>query len=198
MTLPTLDKTPVTTRTNRGVLLLVGLLLLGAGILGLVVSFGGFGTRTQHTPVLDPAARSFAAAHDWFWLALAVGVLVVVILTLLWLRAQLSTTRVRTITLEGDRSHGATSLAAAAVERACAEELQSHRGIGRARAVMLGDVYDQRIALFVSLDGRESLQVVDDVVLAQVLPKIRQALEAPELPMRIEYKLARQPVPMPQ
>lgn len=192
MTLPTLDRTPVATRTNRGVLVLLGLLLLAAGAVGLVVSFGGFGVGRQERPVLDPSARSFAASHAWFWLAVAAAALLLTVLAWLWLRAQLSTSRVRTINLESDRSRGATRLDVSALERACADELQSRRGIGRTNALMLGSQYDPQLVLFISLDGRESLRVVDRAVQSEVLTKIRQALDNPDLPVRIEYKLAKQ------
>ncbi len=197
MTLPALDRTPVATRTNRLGLLLLGLLLLAGGVVGLVVSFGGFGTGPQGKAVLDPIVRSFAAANDWFWLALAAAALLVAILAMLWLRAQLSTSRLRTINLEPDRSRGATSLEVSSLERACSDELTSRRGIGRAGAIMLGSHHDQRLALFISLNGRESLRVVDGEVQSQVLPKVRQTLDNPELPIRIEYKLATNPVRVP-
>lgn len=190
MTLPALDQSPVPTRTNRSVLMLLGLVLAVAGVLGLLVGFGGFGASAQRRPVLDPSTRSYAASHDWFWLIVAAAALIVAILALLWLRVQLTTNRVRSFELERDHSHGTTTLAAAAVERACAEELQSRRGIAKATAVVLGSEYDPRLALVVSLDGREPLRTVDHVVLTDFLPKIRQTLENAQLPVRIEYRLA--------
>jgi hypothetical protein len=192
VTIPALDRTPVATRTNRSALALIGLLLLAAGVAGLVVSFGGLGAEARGESVLDPATRSFAATHDWFWIAVAAAALLVAILALLWLRAQLSTNRVRTMNLESDRSRGTTRLEVAALERACADELQSRRGIGRARAIMLGSGYAPRLVLFISLDGREDLGAVDRAVQSDILPKIRQALESPDLPVRIEYAMARQ------
>ncbi|MEJ7704964.1 MAG: alkaline shock response membrane anchor protein AmaP [Geodermatophilaceae bacterium] len=190
MTLPALDRTPVATRTNRAGLVLLGLLLLGGGLIGLVVGFGGFGSSNQGRPVLDPVARDFAATHDWFWVAVAAGCLVVAALALLWLRAQLSTDRLRTLNLESDRSRGATTMTASAVERACAEVLQARRGVAQASAVMLGDDYDYRLVLSISLNGRESLRAVDDVVQAEVLPQIRNVLDSQDLPVRIEYQIA--------
>jgi len=194
VTLPALDRTPVATRTNRVGLLLLGLLLLAGGVVGLVVSFGGFGDGRQQRPALDPATRSFAAENTWFWIAVAGVALLVAILALLWLRAQLSTSRLNTINLESDRSRGATSLEVSALERACSGELESRRGIGRASAVMLGSQYYQRLVLLISLDGREPLRAVDNGIQSEVLPKVRQALENPDLPVRIEYRLATHPV----
>lgn len=193
MTVPVLDKTPVPTRTNRSVLLFLGLLLAAAGLLGLIVGFGGFGSTARHRLVLDPATRAFPAEHDWFWLAVAVLALIVAVLSLLWLRAQLATDRLRSLELERDRSRGTTTLAASAVERACVEQLQSRRGIRRATATMLGTEYDQRLAVVVQLDGRETLRQIDTIVQADLLPHVRRVLESPELPVRVDYRLARRP-----
>ena len=191
MTQPRVDPTPASTRTNRSVLLFLGLLLTIAGGCGLAVSFGGFGVPAQQRGVLEPA-RSFAAMHDWFWLVMAAACLVIAVLALLWLRAQLATDRLHTIDVEADTSRGATSLAASAVERACSAELQSRRGIARADAVMLGTTYDQRLALHIALDGRESLRVIHAGVQSDVVPKIRSAVDNHVLPVAIEYTIARQ------
>lgn len=198
MTVPVLDTSPVPTRTNRSVLLFLGLLLTAAGLLGLVLGFGGFGVAARERPVLDQATRSFAAEHDWFWLVVALVALVVALLCLWWLRAQLSSDRLRSLELERDRSRGTTTLATSAVERACANELQSRRGIDRATATMLGTEYDQNVALVVQLDGREPLRHIDDVVHREVLPMVRRVLENPELPVRVDYRLARRIAPRPR
>lgn len=198
MTLPTLDRTPVATRTNRVVLVLLGLLLLAAGVVGLVLSFGGFGADARERPVLDPAARSFAADNSWCWIAAGGVALLVAVLAIVWLRAQLSTSRLRRISLESDRSRGATNLEVSALERACAEQLVARRGIGRATAILLGSQFEQQLALFITLDGREPLRVVDEAVQSEVLPEIRQTLDNPDLPVRIEYKLAQQSASLPR
>lgn len=198
MTVPVLDTAPVPTRTNRSVLLLLGLLLTAAGLLGLVLGFGGFGAVARERPVLDQAARSFAADNDWFWLAAALVALAVALLCLWWLRAQLASDRLRSLELERDRSRGTTTLTTSAVERACANELQSRRGIDRATATMLGTEYEQKLALVVSLDGRESLRHIDGVVHTEVLPMIRRVLANPELPVRVDYRLARRVAPRPR
>jgi len=197
MTMPTVDQTPAATRTNRFALVLLGLLLLAAGVLGLVASFGGFGAEAQRSPFLDPTTRDFAASYDWFWLAVAVAALIAAVLALLWLRAQFSTSRVRSLPLESDRSRGATTLKISALERACVDELESHRGIGRANAVLVGDAYRQTLILSVSMDGRETVRAVDEMVRSEVLPKIRQALDDTTLSVRVEYKLATRPTRAP-
>lgn len=198
MTVPALDTATATTRTNRSALLLLGVLLTAAGVLGLLVGFGGFGALTRTRPVLDEPVRTFVAEHAWIWLVVAVLALVVAVLSLLWLRAQLATDRLRSLVLERDRSRGTTTLAAAAVERACAYELQARRGIGRASASMLGSDCDQRLALVIHLDGRESLRHVDNVVQRDVVPKIRRVLENPGLPVRADYRLSRRLEPRPR
>lgn len=191
--MPAIDRAPVATRTNRGALLLLGLLLLAAGVLGLLVGLGGFGALRRAKPVLDPSTTSFADGHWWFWLAVAAAAVLTALLSLWWLRAQVATDRVRTIDLEPDRSRGATSLEVSALERACVQELESKRGIGGAGALTLGSGHEQQLVLRISLDGREPLRAVDAEVESDVLPKIRQVVGNPELSVRIEYRLTTAP-----
>lgn len=198
MTVPVLDATPVPTRTNRGVLLLLGLMLAAAGLLGLFIGLGGFGNTIRRRPVVTTNTLAFVSDHAWIWLVVAVVAILVTLLSLAWLRAQLASDRLRSLELERDRSRGTTTLAASAVEDGCVRELQSQRGIGRATATLLGNAHDYRVALVVHLDGREPLGRVDGLVQSEVLPHLRQVLERPELDVRIDYRLVRRPSARPR
>lgn len=194
MTVPVLDTAPVPTRTNRGALLLLGVLLTAAGLAGLLVGLGGFGAAARSQPVLPADVRVFVADHGWIWLVVVAAALLVALLSLAWLRTQMASERLRSLELERDRSRGTTTLAASAVESGCTHDLESRRGIDRASAALLGTDYDYRLSLVVYLDGREPLGRIDYLVQTEVLPRIRRVLEKPELDVRIDYRLARRPV----
>lgn len=193
MTLPAVDRAPAVTRTNRSGLLVIGVLLLAAGVVGLVLSVGGFGSTAAERPVLDPDVRTYAAEHDWFWLVVGAVALLAAYLGWRWLRTQLSTTRLRRLDLETDRSRGATTLQAGALESAAAEDIAARRGVADADALLLGSRDEPRLVLFVTLDGRESLRAVDATVQSEVVPRIRRAVDIADLPIRVEYRLATSP-----
>lgn len=193
MTLPAVDRTPAATRSNKTGVLLAGLLLLVAGGLGLAVGWRAFGTQRAGQPVLDPTVRTFAAEHDWFWLAVAGVALVAAVLGWRWLRVQVATTTLRRLDLEADRSRGATVLQAGALQSAAADDLTRRRGIADADARLVGSRHEPQLVLSVTLDGREPLRAVDAEVRAEVVPRIRQAMDQADLPVRLEYRLAPRP-----
>jgi hypothetical protein len=189
-TLPTVDRTPRTTRTNRVVLGLLGLLLLAAGGGGLLLGLGAFGSARAGRPVISSDVAD-AADHRWFWPLVAVGAAILTVLAVLWLLAQTRTNRVRSFDLEPDRSQGRTLLHTGAVTDALSEEVGGYRGVSGAQASVRGSAGAPELLLRTSLDGRTPARVVAERVVTQTAPRTRQALDVTELPVRLEMRLAR-------
>jgi hypothetical protein len=188
-TLPTLDRTPRTTRTNRIVLGLVGLLLLVAGGGGLALGLGAFGDARAGRPVISTDVTD-TADKGWFWPAVALGAAILTVLAVLWLVAQTRTDRVRSFDMEPDRSRGRTLLHTGAVADAVAEEVGGYRGVSRAHASMRGSAHAPELLLRTSLDGRTSARGVAERVVTETAPRTRQALDVAGLPVRLEMRLA--------
>jgi F0F1-type ATP synthase membrane subunit c/vacuolar-type H+-ATPase subunit K len=187
--LPPLDRTPHATRVNRVLLTLLGLLLLAAGLAGLAVGLGMLGPDRAQRRVID-AGVTGAAASSWFRGGLALAAALVAVLALVWLLSQLRTDRVRDLDLEADRSRGRTLLHTRAVSDAVTDEVETYRGVSRAHAHMHGDAASPKLVLRAVLDGRVAARDIADRVVSDAVPHTRQALDAPDLPVRVEMRLA--------
>ena len=165
-------------RVDRAVVALLGLLLLVGGVLALVRSAGGFGDRAAKGRVITDGYASLAERYSpWTWVVLAVAGLLVALFGLRWLLAQLRTDRLRSLDLEPDDTHGATTLQASAVTTAVTEEVESYRGVRGASASLLHDERRPHLVLQVDVDDRADVAAVRQRVEQEALAHVQQALE---------------------
>lgn len=189
-TLQPTSRAPGTRRANRSLLAFIGLLLLAAGAAGIAAGTGLFGDKIRTDKVIPQYTREWVAAHDWFWLAVAAGSVLIALLALRWIFAQASTTRVSHLDLEADRRSGRTVLAGGAVTGAVAEEIESYRGVDGASAHLLGTRGAPTLLVHATLDGRVDPAEVRRRIQTDALAHARQALDRPDLPIRLELRLA--------
>lgn len=176
-----------TARLDRFLLTLLGLLLTAAGVLGLLVGFGVFGSRQRSRPLFDNViSRSIGDQGAWLWPVVAVVVLLLGYLALRWLIAQLRPTGVGDLELEPGATTGHTDLVGAAVTSAVREEINSYRGVAGTSARLVGDGQDPHLRLRVQLDSRADVATVRQRIEASAIAHARQALERPELPVRLD------------
>lgn len=173
--------------TNRAVLTLLGVVLLGAGGLGLALGLGAFGTERSSSPVLPEQVRAFAADNPWFWWAVAAGCLLLALLGLRWLLAQLHSDRVGRLDLTADDREGTTTVHASALTHAVEEEAEAIRGIAAASAQVRGE-RRHRLTLTVDLTEHADLAEVRRALEEQTVAHARQALDDPSLPVDIELR----------
>lgn len=179
-------------RLNRVLVALIGLLLLSAGVLTLVRSFGGFGARLADDPLLTQAQTRFVEdSSPWSWIVVAVVGVLVALLALRWLLAQLRTDRIGTLDLEPDPRKGATTLHATAVTTALREEIESYRGVTSARARLLHDARHPDLVLSVDLDARADVAATRARIETTAVAHARQALGLTDLPTRLTITPAR-------
>jgi hypothetical protein len=189
-TLAPTSRAPGTRRANRGVLALIGLVLLVAGAAGIAAGAGLFGDSFKKTKVIDQDYRDWVASHDWFWLAVAAGSVLVALLALRWLLAQATTTRLSHLDIEPDRSAGRTVLSGGAVTGAVTAEIEGYRGISGASAHLLGTRGAPTLLIHATLDGRGDPAEVRRRIETDAIAHARQALDEPDLPVRLELRLA--------
>jgi len=189
-TLAATSRAPGTRRANRTVLALIGFVLLAAGAAGIAAGTGLFGDGVGTNKVIPQDTRDWVAAHDWFWLAVAAGSILIALLALRWLLAQTSTNRLRQLDVESDRSAGRTVLSGTAVTDAVAAEISSYRGVGSASAHLLGSRGAPTLLVHATLDGRGDPAEIRTRIQTEAVPHVRQALDVPDLPVRLELRLA--------
>lgn len=189
-TLAPTSRAPGTRRANRSVLALIGLVLLLAGAAGTAAGTGLFGNSFKKTNVIDQDYRDWVASHDWFWLAVAAGSILIALLALRWLLAQASTDRLSHLDLESDRSAGRTVLSGGAVTDAVAGEIEGYRGISGASAHLLGTRGTPTLLIHATLDGRGDPAELRRRIQTDAIAHARQSLDKPDLPVRLELRLA--------
>lgn len=176
-----------TARLDRLLLLMLGLLLATAGVLGLLVGLGVFGSRLRNSPVLDNVVgRFFADNGQWLWPVIALVGLLLGYLALRWLFAQLTPTGVRDLQLEPRSTTGHTDLVGAAVTDAVSDEIVSYRGVAGASARLTGDELDPELRLRVQLDSRADIAALRRRIETGAVAHARQALDNPQLPVRLD------------
>lgn len=186
------QRAPGTNRLNRGLLLLVGLVLLLAGTAGLLTGLGVFGRTAADTPVLPASVTRFAADQQyWFWPLVALLALILGLLALWWLLRQGRTADVTELELEAERAHGGTRLSADALTDAVADEITSYRGVTDTTVRLLGSRSTPRLSLRVRLDGRADPGQVRRRIEAEAVAHARQVLSDDQLPVRLELVIPR-------
>ncbi len=123
---------PRTDRANRVLLTLFSLLILAAGIAGLMVSFGSI------QAIRASAKVKFPAVPPWLLPAVVAGSIVLASLGLWWVVAQTRLDRVARLELEKDPSLGGTTLMCRALLDAVGAEVADISGVRRASARMIG------------------------------------------------------------
>ncbi|GIH03100.1 hypothetical protein Rhe02_11670 [Rhizocola hellebori] len=181
-------------RTNRILLLLLGLLLTAAGVAGLLAGSGAFGSALADRTLADSAlSRYFGDNGRWLWPVAAAVAVIVLLLVLRWLFAVLfSTDRVRVLALHTDRATDRTTLAAPAVARAVRGEIEGYHSVRAARVWLIGDPEEPRMAVTVDVDGDADLGALRDRIEHGALAHARHALDRPDLPIRLDLELTRQ------
>ncbi|NMR20077.1 alkaline shock response membrane anchor protein AmaP [Cellulomonas fimi] len=182
----------MTTRSNsanRTGLTLIGLVLLTAGVGGLLLSAGVFGPDPVSSPVLPEEVRTFAGDTPWFWWAAAAACLLLALLGARWLIAQLRTDRSGQMDLTADPGDGLTHLHAGALTTAVEDEAATIRGITGAAAHLV-DRRGQRLQLVVDVADYADITDIRTGLEEQVVPHLRQALDT-DLPVDIELRPGR-------
>lgn len=180
---------PRVDRLNRVVLAVLGLLVLGAGGVGLAAGAGAF--PAHRDPAVFPGSvRHFARTTSWFWWAVAGFGLLVALLALRWLLDQLRSERASRLDLTTDSRDGVTMVSSGALTDAVATEAESLRGVSRASAG-LRDRRGKRLLLTVDLAEFADIAAVRAGLEGTVVAHARQVVDDPSLPVDIELRQGR-------
>jgi hypothetical protein len=181
-------------RTNRTVLLLLGLLMTAAGVAALLAAYGAFGSAMAARVLADSSFSRYVGDNGgWLWPVVAAVALIVFLLAVRWLIAILfSTDRVRTLPLRTGRATDRITLAAPAVANAVREEIESDRVVRSAKVWLVGNPEQPLLAVNVDTDRDTDLGRLRDRIEQGALVHARQALDRPDLRVRLDLNVSRQ------
>lgn len=181
-----------TDRRNPLALLLIALVLIGAGGAALAASFGAFGSAAAESPVLPEPVQRFAAEQTvWLQLILLVVGLLLFLLALRWLLVQLRVERLGDVLLEADDRRGQTTMSPGALTSALEDEAQAVHGVTSAKAKLVHDEHHPDLHLVVDLGPRADLRQVRAAIENDVVRHARETLSRDQLPTLVQYRLAR-------
>jgi hypothetical protein len=178
-------------RINRVLLIVLGLVFLGAGVAGLLVATGVFGQTAAHTSLVTEGMRDYAHDNDsWYWGTWAGGAFLLAALALLWLLAQSGSSKVSSLQLEIDRSRGSTRLQSTALTNALEDDVTAYHGVNDATARILGSAHEPLLRLDVSLDESADIGSIRERLETQAIPRVRQAASVLDLPVWLRLEIA--------
>lgn len=174
---------------NRFMLVVLGLLLVAAGVLGLALSAEVLGEGRSTDRVLPDDVAAFPDERPWFWWAVAGGLLLVAVLALFWLLTQLKRDRATRLDRTTDAREGYTILHASAVIHAVEDEATGITGVTGASAD-LREHGGLRMFLRVELADSANIADVRDRLEEEVVAHLRESVGDPGFPVVIELRPA--------
>ncbi|WP_290050949.1 alkaline shock response membrane anchor protein AmaP [Amycolatopsis solani] len=169
---------------NRTLLALIGLLLLAAGGFAVATHFGRLHLLDPGAPLVPGAAPP----PTWvFWVAIAVAV-VLGLLCLRWLAAQ-AFRRPKSVAWRHERETGATVLGSSTAAAPVAADVEDYDGVRAASAWLSGAREAPELFLLVTTDRDADATAIRQHITEHAVPRLKQALEVEELPVRLEIRL---------
>lgn len=175
---------------NRGVLALLGTVLLGAGAFGLARGFGWLGEDARSEAVVGAEMRRRAGDAGWVSPTVAAAVaLVVAYLAWRWLRAQLRTapTLAEAELPAPDPDEPATRVRVGAILDAVTADVERHPEVVAAGGRLGPEAEPFALHVDVTVADGARVEEVRDHFDAVVVPRLRQAVEADELVAHLRF-----------
>ncbi len=182
-------------RLNRRVLVLLSLLLLGAGGYALARGYEAFGAEPADDEVLLEPVRDFVSRYQtWFWIVVLALCLIVAYLALRWLVAQFRSPRLTEMDLTADGSKGSTHLRAAGASDALATDIETYRGVTSASARLIEDGDRPEVDVRVDVSDDADVPALRTKIEEEALRRFSQALEVSAVDARLHLRLT-EPAP---
>jgi hypothetical protein len=182
---------------DRTLTIILGLVLLAAGVLAALVGFGVFGSYRAQRPLIDPMITSWFAQHSTAgrWIAIGVGV-VLLLLGLWWAARSLRPEPRPDVTLSESPGERLT-VEHAAICDAVRHDAETVSGVSRARVRLVGTSERPALRLNLSLVEGSDVRDVWAELDARVLARARQAFGVSALPSAVRLELDATSAPIP-
>ncbi|HEX7304606.1 alkaline shock response membrane anchor protein AmaP [Lentzea sp.] len=169
---------------NRFLLGLLGLVLMVAGGAAVAVNLG-YVRQVDRGSALVPGT---AMPPTWVFVVTAAVAVLVALLCLRWLVAQVP--RRRTTSWRWAEEAGATRLTSSTAAAPFTEEVTAYPGVRKVEAELTGPHTAPNLALVVRADGDADLRGIRRRIDDEGLPRLREALETPDLHATVEFRIA--------
>ncbi|ONI78696.1 hypothetical protein ALI144C_28275 [Actinosynnema sp. ALI-1.44] len=167
-------------RLNRSVLALCGLVLLAAG---------GFAVTAYFMRWSRPLVPGTALPPTWVLVVAAGGAVVLGLLCVGWLVAQLNRKpKTTTWQLGSTSGRGRTTLPGTVAVQPFTDEVGGYPEVRSVDARMTGRPASPLLVLLIRVNQDADLGEVRRRINDEGLPRLREALELPELPARVEFR----------
>ncbi|MEP6599813.1 MAG: alkaline shock response membrane anchor protein AmaP [Actinomycetota bacterium] len=175
-------------RTNRAMMVVLALLLLAAGGVGIIASFGVLKPAYKHRTLLHNSVSHYIGHHgDLLWPAAAVVALVIVLLSLRWLLSLLfSTDRAHDLDVAGGGGTGKTTLNPAALNAAVVQEIEGLPGVDSAKARIIGAEDDPELVVTARLQQGVDLVAARHRIVDGPLRNARTAMDRADMPIQLD------------
>lgn len=157
------------------------------GLLGLVLLAAGGAALAGHRRLDQPLVPGAAAPPTWVLATVAAGAGVLALLCLRWLFAQVP--RTRATTWRWTTAAGTTRMTTTAATAPFADEIAAYPGVRKVEAALTGPHTAPSLALVIRTRGDADLRAIRGRVDDEGLPRLRQALESPELLATVEFRM---------
>lgn len=180
-------------RASRVILTVVGLLILAAGVAGLLAGAGVLGSGIANRNLLaNPVARYIGRHDAWVWPLAAAVAFVVACAALWWLLAMLfASGHLDEVRIAAPGETGRTRLSADALTDAVDDEIEGYPGVRGSHSRLLGDEHRPRLSVRVQADRDTNLGALCQRLEAGALAHARSALSSPDLPIRLDIEVSR-------
>lgn len=178
---------------DRTLVIVIGLVLLAAGTLVALLSFGVFGAARASRPLLDPVVVDVMRAQPEVWriVAIAVGLLLVV-LGLVWAARSVRPERRPDLVVDGGPNTAIVVSSSAAAD-AVAAQAGGLPGVRRARARLVGGESTPALRVTVWLADDANVRDVLARLHDDVLVTARRSLGLDALPAAVRVELDSSP-----
>ncbi|CAN5668918.1 hypothetical protein BH20ACT1_BH20ACT1_12470 [soil metagenome] len=177
--------------SNRLVVTVIGLILVGVGGYGLARGVGAFGPGPAVEPLVDRGLRSSLSEQaGWVGGAATFVAVLVAWVGWRWLRLQLAPSSTLARLTVGDGQGGRTSVDGRALSDAIARDLEASLHVAAARARLVGENGIPGLELAAEMGAGADPQAVRTHVADHVLPRARTALGRDDLTAHVRLHLA--------
>lgn len=177
--------------SNRLVVTVIGLILVGVGGYGLARGVGAFGPGTAVEPLVDRGLRSSLSEQaGWVGGAATFVAVLAAWVGWRWLRLQLAPSSTLARLTVGDGQGGRTSVDGGALCEAVARDLGSSPHVAGARARLAGGSGAPGLELTAEMAAGADPQAVRAHVADHVLPRARTALGRDDLTAHVRLHVA--------